>query len=67
MTFVDAFVNYAPQIIGYASMLAAGLPEPKPGSVGAAIKGVVNVLALNVGNARNESAAQKKQRKAAIK
>jgi len=63
MTFADLLVTYLPQIITGASIISAALPEPKADSVGASLKKLVNLAALNVGNATNQTAVQKKQRK----
>jgi len=43
----------ASTVVTVAAAGAAALPQPKPGSWLAVVRGVLDVLAVNVGNARN--------------
>jgi hypothetical protein len=48
-----AIGNYAPAFISCAAAAATVLPKPKPGTWFAVVRGVVDVLACNFGNAKN--------------
>ena len=54
--FTDIFsavVTYAPVVISAAAAGAAVTPQGAPGTVWYDIRGIINLLALNVGNAKN--------------
>ena len=50
---LGAYVPLALAIIGLASVLAAVLPQPSPGTPYARVRAVLDYVAANVGNARN--------------
>lgn len=54
MLYLDAILHYGPMLVTGASIVSAALPEPKQGSFGAILKGVINAFALNVANAKNQ-------------
>ena len=51
-TTIDFITTWAPTIISAAASAAAVLPQGKEGSVWAAIRKVIDFLALNIGNAK---------------
>jgi hypothetical protein len=51
--FWVAIGNYGPAVISCAAAAAAVLPKPNPGTWFAVVRGVVDVLACNFGNAKN--------------
>jgi hypothetical protein len=46
-------VTYISAVIGVASLIAAALPQGKPGTVWANVRVVIDTLAANFGNAAN--------------
>ena len=46
-------VVYAPLAVALAAILSAALPHPAPGSPWAPLRAVLDLLAVNVGNAKN--------------
>ena len=54
---VTAIVTYGPYVIAAASAAAAALPQGAPGSTWATIRGVIDMFAINFGNAKNEKKA----------
>ncbi len=52
-TILNDVVFYGPIIITAAAGAAAALPQGQPGSLWAKIRGVVDFLAMNFGNAKN--------------
>jgi hypothetical protein len=51
---ISALVTYGPWIIAGASAAAAAMPQANvPGSAWFIIRSVLDVLAINVGNAKN--------------
>lgn len=53
MNWQELFTVYLPNIVFYASIISAGLPEPRPGSIGHILKSIINALAINIGAAKN--------------
>jgi len=52
-TVLNEIAFYGPIIITAAAGAAAALPQGRPGSLWARIRGVVDFLAMNFGNAKN--------------
>jgi hypothetical protein len=50
--FLPVFLHYAPMVISAASAAAAALPQGNAGAWGV-IRGVIDTLAINFGNAEN--------------
>lgn len=44
---------YGPGIIATASTLSAALPKATPGTWYAVVRGIIDLLAINFGNAKN--------------
>jgi hypothetical protein len=53
-TILTDVATYLPYIITAAAAAAAALPKAEPGSVWATVRGVIDFLALNFGNATNK-------------
>jgi hypothetical protein len=53
-------MTYIPTIITVASVVSAVLPAPRPGSFGALLVGLINLVAVNVGHAANATPANLK-------
>jgi len=56
MTATDlgtAVVQYAPYVIAAASAATAVLPQGSPGSAWATVRSMIDLLAMNFGNAKN--------------
>lgn len=54
---IREILGYAPDIVFWASMAAAVLPAPKPGSFGSSLVAFINIAAANVGHAANATPA----------
>ena len=53
MNYLSGFFSVLPEIIAAASAIAAVTPSPKDNNVLAFLKGIVNLCALNFGQAEN--------------
>jgi hypothetical protein len=48
-----AIAHFGPAIIAFAASAATVLPKPEPGTWYAVLRGVIDLLACNFGNAKN--------------
>ncbi len=60
MSNVEAILAYTPAVITAASVISAVLPAPRPGSFGALLVGLINLVAFNIGHAANATPAKLK-------
>jgi hypothetical protein len=47
-------MTYAPMVVTAASAAAAALPQGRPGTFWGGVRQVIDVLAINFGNAKHE-------------
>ena len=48
-----AVTTHGPVVISFAAAAAASLPKPSPGTWYSVLRGLIDLLACNFGNARN--------------
>lgn len=51
---ISIVMTQVPTIVTAAAAAAAAFPQPAPGSPWATLRAIIDVLALNVGNAENK-------------
>ena len=58
VAYITTFVTtYGPWVVTAAAAAAAALPQAAPGSVWATIRSLIDLLAMNFGNAANKPVA----------